>query len=118
MNAKTYALESGGYVCSLKFLRSDRPDQIIVLFEEIDLTEDVDKFFYVFDPSEVLGEKTGNLEQRNDLEQNFKRVSRVYEQIIFAFLDQFQFETVTRCTKDKPRPPKKDGAIWSKVGIG
>ena len=118
MNAKTYSLENGGYVSSLEFLRSDRPDQQIVFFEEIDLTEDVEKFFYVFEPSEVFGEKGRTQEEREDLEQNSKQLGRVYEQMIFAFLDQFQAETAARGTKDKPKPPKKEGSIWSKLGMG
>ena len=118
MNAKTYSLENGGYVSSLEFLRSDCPDQPIVLFEEIDLTEDVEKFFYVFEPSEVFAEKTGTLEEREDLEQNSKKLGRVYEQMIFAFLDQFQSESETRGTKDKPKPPKKESSIWNKLGMG
>ena len=118
MNAKTYSLEGGGYVSSLEFLRSDCLGQPIVLFEEIDLMEDVEKFFYVFEPSEVLGEKTCTREQRKDMDQNFKKLARVYEQMIFAFLDQFQSEAEARGTKDKPKPAKKEGSIWNKLGLG
>ena len=118
MNAKTYYLAGGGYVASLEFFRSGRPDEPIVLFEEIESKEDVEKFFYVFDPSEVLCEKASAREGRNDLEKNSRKLGRGYEQMIYAFLDQFQAETLARGTKDKPRPAEEEGTIWDRLGMG
>ena len=118
MDAKTYSLERGGYVSSLEFLRSDQPAQPIVLFEEIDLTQDVEKFFYVFEPSEVFCEKLRTKDEREDMELNCKKLGQVYEKMIFAFLDQFQEETAARGTKDRPKSQKKEGSIWKKLGIG
>ena len=118
IDAKTYAIENGGYVAVLEFLRSDRPDAPVVLFEEIDVTDDVEKFFYVFEPSEVFCEKASTPEQLQDIEQNCKTLGRLYEKMIFAFLDEFQSETAARGTKDKPKPPKKEGSIWRTLGMG
>ena len=118
MSAKTYSLESGGYVSSLEFLRSDRPDEPIVLFEEIDVKEDVEKFFYVFEPSEVFGEKPRSQEECENVKVNSQKLGHVYEKMIFAFLDQCQAETDARGTKDRPKAEKKQGSIWKKLGIG
>ena len=118
MDAKTYALEHGGYVSSLEFLRSDLPDEPIVLFEEIDLTEDVEKFFYVFEPSEVFRETAKSYEERESTALNSQNLGQAYEKMIFDFLDQFQAETEERGTNDRPKPVKKDGSIWKKLGMG
>ena len=117
MDAKTYSLESGGYVSSLMFLRSAN-DVPIVSFEEIDMMEDVEKFYYVFEPSEVFSEKARTHEECEQMEQNAQLLGRAYEKMIFAFLDQFQSETAARGTKDRVEPKKKEESIWKKLGIG
>ena len=102
MVGKTYCIESGGYVCLLEFVLSDRPNAPIVLFEEIDIMEDVEKFFYVFEPSEIFDKNPGSPEDREKVAQNCKKLSQVYEKMVFALLDQFQTECECRGSKDKP----------------
>ena len=117
MSGKTYSIEDGGYVCSLEFLLSDQPNDLIVLFEEIDLTADVEKFFYVFEPAEIFKKKAGTAEEREQVAQNCKKLGQVYEKMVFALLDQFQTECECRGPKDKPKPEKTKSSLWSKLGI-
>ena len=115
MDAKSYSIESGGYVCSLEFLFSNQPNSPVVLFEEIDAIDDVEKFFYVFEPAEIFEKKAGSVEAREQVVQNCKTLSQTYEKTIFALLDQFQAESELRGAKDKPKPAKS--SMWSRLGI-
>ena len=79
--------------------------------------EDVEKFYYVFEPAEVFEKKSASAEQRENVAQNCKKLSQVYEKMVFALLDQFQSECECNGSKDKPKPVKTKGSIWNKLGI-
>ena len=117
MVGRTYCIESGGYVCALEFILSDHAEAPIVLFEEIDSMEDVEKFYYVFEPAEIFDKKAGSVEEREQVSQNCKRLSQAYEKMIFALLDQFQSECECKGLKDKPKPVKTKSSLWSKLGM-
>ena len=117
MAGKTYCIESGGYVCSLEFHLSERPDEPIIMFEEIDMLEDVEKFFYVFEPVEIFRKKSASFEDREQVAQNCRKLGQVYEKMVFALLDQVQTECECRGTKNKPKPVKSKSSLWNKLGM-
>ena len=116
MSGQTYCIDGGGFVCSLEFLLSNQPNAPIVMFEEIDLMEDVEKFFYVFEPVEIF-KKAVTVEDREEVARNCKRMSQVYEKMVFALLDQFQSECECRNVTDKPKPSKSKSSLWDKLGM-
>ena len=117
LSATTYAIDDGGYVSSLEFRLSNHPSDPIVLFEEIDVMEDVEKFYYVFEPVEIFKNNSGSVEEREEIAANCRILSQAYEKMIFCFLDFFQAESELRGTQNKPKPVKTKGLIWKKLGI-
>jgi hypothetical protein len=81
--------------------------------------EDVEKFYYVFEPSEVFGnESDWSRNEGEEVERNSKQLASFYERVIFAFLDHFQSEAESRGTMDKPKSTKKEASFWNKLGMG
>ena len=87
---KLYTIESGGFVPSIEYF-SDAPDeQTGCIAEIVDLVKDIENFFFVFVPEDLL-EKTPARNQDRDEITKLRRLESVlrktYEQLTFAFLD-------------------------------
>ena len=116
---KTYAVEGGGYVSTLQCRFPEGSGKSYFIFEQIDSLEDVEKFFYVFETSEIFGEGMKSLSQdRDELARRLKTLSTEYEKVVFDFLDRLHTEAAARGTKDRVITESKKGSIWKKLGIG
>ncbi len=87
---KLYAIESGGFVPSIEYL-SDAPDeQTGCIAEIVDLVKDIENFFFVFVPEDLL-EKTPARNQDRAETDRLRRLEtalrKTYEQLTFSFLD-------------------------------
>ena len=119
LQPKTYAVEGGGYVSSLQCRFPAGSGKSYFSFEEIDCLEDVEKFFYVFETSEIFGAGMKSLsEDRDEVARRLKTLSTEYEKVVFQFLDCLQAEVTARGTTDRVKTDAKKASIWKKLGIG
>ncbi len=117
--AKIYAVMGGGYVSSLQYVTSSPAEKPILIFEEIDFMDDVEKFYYVFEPGEIFSDSLDLprelIEQRPALG---RQMAKQYESMVFALLDDFRVQVTQRGFLDKPNDqgtPKKS-SFWSSLG--
>lgn len=119
MSARAYAIDGGGYVSSLECRFPESDEDPYLVFEEIDLLQDVENFFYVFESNEIFSEGMKSLGDDHELiASRLKRLSTQYEKMVFDFLDQFQAEAAARGTQDKTKPAPSESTFWKKLGIG
>ena len=106
MLVKAYAVEGGGYVSSLECQSPKSDEDPYLVFEEIDLLQDVENFFYVFESEDIFGEGMEALEDDHKLiDSRLKSLSTQYEKMVFKFLDQLHAEAAAR---RHPRQNKTD----------
>ena len=116
---KTYAVEGGGYVSSLQCRFPEGSGKSYFTFEEIDSLEDVEKFFYVFETSEIFDNGMKSLGQdREEIARRLKKLSTEYEKVVFDFLDRLHAEATARGTTDRVKTESKKNSLWKKLGIG
>ena len=117
---QVFAVEGGGYVATLECKFPQGFEDSYQAFEEIEALQDVENFFYLFDPDEIFGDAAaGPEEDVRVVKRRLDHCSTQYEKMIFAFLDVLQLRASALGTTDKPKSSKHKGkSFWQKLGIG
>ena len=118
--ARIYAVEGGGFVSSLQYETSSPGEKPIAVFEEIDFADDVEKFYYVFEPSEIFCNSSELprevVEQRPVLS---KQLAKHYETLVFSLLDDFRAQVLKSGLLNKPNDSSaaKKPSFWNSLGM-
>jgi hypothetical protein len=86
---KLFRIKSGGFVPVIEYESNDSREQAGCIAEIVDLFKDVENFFFVFVPEDLLSE-TKELD-RDDLEARKKlavKLRKTYENLSFTFLEE------------------------------
>lgn len=104
--ARVYAVTGDGFVSSLEYQTTSESEAQINLIEAVDVMEEVEKFFYVFEPDLVLHDST-NLTPEDRVKQPAlrKRIAAAYEAATFDLLDKLQDMAVPPEAQSKPADP-------------
>lgn len=88
---RLYTLESGGFVPSIEYISNAPGEQTGCIAEIVDLVKDIENFFFVFVPEDMI-EKSAARTRDRDEAARLRRLETVlrktYEQLTFAFLDE------------------------------
>jgi hypothetical protein len=107
--AKAYAVTGGGFVSSLEYETTSEAEEPINLIEVLDVLEEVEKFFYVFEPDEVFLSNADltpeDLGKRPALR---KRIAAAYEEATFELLEKLQSLAAPNPLDAKPADPAVD----------
>ena len=90
---KVYTIESGGFVPSIEYFSDASNEQTGCVAETVDLFKDIENFFFVFVPEEVLPESKGLDRDAIDARKKLShKLRKAYETLAFAFLDELKEE--------------------------
>jgi hypothetical protein len=108
-----YAVEGGGYVSSIEYQTDCSQEKPVVIFEQTDVFEDVETFFYAFDVCELmLPIKRLSLDEKADRERRTRKISQKFETMMFEFLDAAKRSAEEHHFGDRIEEPAKTGSLW------
>ena len=88
---KLYAVESGGFVPSIEYLSDSPVERTGCIAEIVDLAKDIENFFFVFTPDELLPDSAGLPREEVEVRTRILACLRkTYESLNFNFLDQVE----------------------------
>lgn len=108
---KLYTIESGGFVPWIEYASDVSGEQAGCIAEIVDEFKDIENFFFVFVPDDLL-EKTNGLtrDEADARKKLLARLRKTYESLTFAFLDVLQEKfgptDVESAEIGKPESPK------------
>ena len=88
---KVYTIASGGFVPSIEYFSDASNEQTGCVAETVDLYKDIENFFFVFVPEEVLPKSKGLDRDAVGARQKLStKLRKAYETLAFAFLDELK----------------------------
>lgn len=111
---KVYAVDGGGFVPTLQYTTDSPSEQATRIFENVDTTNDIESFYFVFEINEVLGDSKGMA--RADLDhrsETSRKLAKQFETFIFPLLDEIRDTAERRGFVDKPAEKKK--SLWKNL---
>lgn len=110
---RVYAIESGGFIPTIEYQSNCPFERSVVWFEETDVFEDVEKFFYAFDVSELMLPAKGISHQEKENHRRIiKKLAKNFEPVMFKFLDDAKQKADQNGFVDRAQEPSKPGSIW------
>jgi hypothetical protein len=92
---KLYLIESGGFVPTVEYFSEATTEKTGCLAEIVDLYKDIENFFFVFMPGDLLLDS--NMMDRDQAEARRRlsnKLEKVYQAQAFAFLDELSEQFV------------------------
>jgi len=88
---KLYAIASGGFVPSIEYFSNSPMERTGCIAEIVDLAKDIENFFFVFTPEELLPDSAGLAQEEVETRTRLLNCLRKnYESLNFDFLDQVE----------------------------
>ena len=108
---KLYSVDSGGFVPSIEYASESSDEQSGCIAEIVDEFKDIENFFFVFVPEDLLPKATTHSRKEEDVHRKLSaRMRKTYESLTFAFLDKLKLTFESQVDTATPESKTSESA--------